>query len=222
MQISTRCWSRSPATIRRVTRAYAYRLREQIQELRREQRPEDFDDATRPAELKQADWPGLVQACRDALVGEAKDLRIACHLVEGLVKTEGFAGLRDGLALIGQMIDECWDRLNPRDHDGDLASAAELLANMLDDSHRGIRFPISVRLIPLVWLPGGTATAGRAGNSSARCRDPDAAGQRRQVPGGRHRRSASASRWPRSTNAWKNSTWLLPLLESGWERRPPR
>lgn len=136
--------------------AYAYRLGDQVRELRREERPDDYDDATRPAQLKRADWPGIVQLCRDALVGEAKDLRIACHLVEALVKTEGFVGLRDGLCLVGRLVDECWDRLLPPIDDGDLSQRGEPLANMLDDPDRGVCFPNAVRSVPLF----GTAERG--------------------------------------------------------------
>lgn len=131
-------------------RAYAHGLRDQLTELRRVERAEDFDDATRPVELKHADWKGVVRTASEALTTSTKDLRVICHLVEAVTRLHGFAGLHEGLALLRQTIDQCWDRLNPRIDDGDLDSRAAPLANMLDDSHRGICFPLTVQMIPLV------------------------------------------------------------------------
>ena len=131
-------------------RAYAHGLRDQLTELRREERAEDFDDATRPVELKHADWKGVVRTASEALTNSTKDLRVICHLIEAATKLHGFAGLHEGLILLRQTIDQCWDRLNPRIDDGDLDSRAAPLANMLDDSHRGICFPLTVQMIPLI------------------------------------------------------------------------
>ena len=131
-------------------RAYVRSLREQFEALRQEERPEDFDDATRPAVLKKPDWPKLKQVAQDALRDTAKDVRVACHLLEALAKCDGFAGVCDGLVLLQRLLDECWDRLIPEIEDGDLDSRAAPLANMLDDPDRGLRFPTSVRFIPLL------------------------------------------------------------------------
>lgn len=131
-------------------RAYAHGLRDQLIELRREERADDFDDATRPVELKRADWKGAVRLASEALTDTTKDLRVICHLIEAATKLYGFAGLHEGLSLLRQAVDQCWDRLTPRIDDGDLDSRAAPLANMLDDSHRGICFPLTVQMIPLI------------------------------------------------------------------------
>ncbi len=131
-------------------RAYAHGLRDQLTELRREERADDFDDVTRPVELKHAEWKGIIRLASESLATSTKDLRVACHLIEAASKLQGFAGMHEGLSLLRQMVDQCWDRLNPRIDDGDLDSRAAPLANMLDDSHRGICFPLTVQMIPLV------------------------------------------------------------------------
>lgn len=137
-------------------RAYVYRLREQLAELRRQEEPEDFDDLTRPADLKQADWPGVVALCEEALATETKDLRIAVHLLEGLAHTQGFAGVARGFELLQRLLDEAWDRLNPPlDSDG-VDERAAPLANMLDDPDHGLRFPLTIRAIPLIGGLGYT------------------------------------------------------------------
>ena len=130
-------------------RAYLFTIRAALEELRQEDRPEDFDEATRPAVLRRADWPGVVRLSSEALRETTKDVRIACHLLEGLVKVHGFAGLRDGLVVLRRLIDECWDRLVPEIDDGDLESRAAPIANLLDDAERGMRFPTSIRRVPL-------------------------------------------------------------------------
>lgn len=129
--------------------AYRYYLRDQISELRREEVATDFDDATRPAQLKRADWPAVIRLCEETLQSKAKDLRVACHLLEALVKQRGFAGLRDGLALIVRLLDECWDGLLPPLENGDAEERAVMLQNLLDDPDRGVLFPNVVRRAPL-------------------------------------------------------------------------
>lgn len=136
--------------------AYAYYLRREIEELRREELPEDFDDATRPPELKRADWNAVIERSTKALCEEAKDLRIACHLIEAWARTESFTGVHRGLALLTRMVEECWDRVLPDIDDGDLDARGAPLANMLDDPMRGIRFPNTVRQLPL-FSSGKTA-----------------------------------------------------------------
>ncbi len=131
-------------------RAYAHRLHEQLDEMRREDDPTDYDEATRPAEWKRADWPGLLEKAEEALKSETKDLRVACHLVEALVRLEGLCGLRQGLELLRRMSQECWDRLNPPLEDSDTDSRAAPLANMLDDPVRGLCFPNLVRSLPIL------------------------------------------------------------------------
>ena len=135
--------------------AYQYYLREQINELRREELPSDFDDATRPAQLKRADWEAVARLCEETLQTKAKDLRVVCHLLEALVKLRGFAGLRDGLTLLVRMLDECWSALLPPLDNGDSEERAVMLENLLDDPDRGVLFPHVVRNAPLF----GTAEA---------------------------------------------------------------
>ncbi len=133
-------------------RAYVHGLRDQLLELRREERAEDFDDAMRPAELKRADWEGVVRTACEALQNSTKDLRVVCHLIEAETKLNGFQGLRIGLRLLRRLIEECWDHLNPSIADGDLEARAAPLANMLDDPQRGICFPLTVQMVPLIGI----------------------------------------------------------------------
>lgn len=129
--------------------AYPYRLREQLIDLRQEERADDFDDATRPDQLKRSDFAGIVRIATSALTEQTKDVRLACHLIEALTRTRGFAGLRDGLNLLKRLLSECWDRLEPAIDDGDLEARSSPIANLLDDPDRGFCFPNTVRLTPI-------------------------------------------------------------------------
>jgi len=131
-------------------RAYAHRLRDELHELRREDDPADYDEATRPAQWKHADWNGVIDVARQALICESKDLRIACHLAEALVQSEGLEGLRQSLELLQRMAEACWERLNPPLDPEDPDTRAAPLANMLDDPVRGLCFPNLIRSVPIL------------------------------------------------------------------------
>ncbi len=130
--------------------AYRRELRDRFGELRREERAEDFDDANRPQQLKRADWEATVAEAVEALTERTKDLRVACHLLEGLTRTDGFAGLAAGLDLLARLVEQCWDRLNPPLDPEDPEVRSDPLANMLDDPSRGVMFPETVRSISLL------------------------------------------------------------------------
>ncbi|MFI4874921.1 MAG: type VI secretion system ImpA family N-terminal domain-containing protein, partial [Blastopirellula sp. JB062] len=93
--------------------AYSHRLHDQFRELRREEDADDFDDVTRPPVLKQADWAGIVELARNSLLHESKDLRVVCHLIEGLARTEGIHGVAAGFELLKSLIEQRWETLNP-------------------------------------------------------------------------------------------------------------
>src|SRR5262249_1362123 len=84
--------------------------------------------------------------------------RPAVRLTEALVRQNyrdeirGYAGLRDGLQLVRQLIDQCWERLLPASGADDTPEevlelrAADL--NWLDDAARGPLFPNNVKMVP--------------------------------------------------------------------------
>ncbi|TWT36533.1 hypothetical protein KOR34_14390 [Posidoniimonas corsicana] len=129
---------------------FAMTLAPMLRELRREESADAFDDATRPTQLKRADWKGIVSECEQALAGHAKDLRTACHLAEARAHTDGLGGLREGLELIARLADECWDRVAPAAGDDPAETRGTPLRNLLDDPHRGLCFPNQVRTLPLI------------------------------------------------------------------------
>jgi type VI secretion system protein ImpA len=59
-----------------------------------------------------AEWRKVFQLTQDSLLRESKDLEVACWLVEALVRARGFAGLRDGFALLSRLVDKYWETLH--------------------------------------------------------------------------------------------------------------
>lgn len=59
------------------------------------------------------EWYDVIDAATDVLAGHAKDIEIAAWMVEGLVRRDGLAGLRDGLAVIGGIVSAYWDQSFP-------------------------------------------------------------------------------------------------------------
>src|SRR5262249_11153035 len=68
---------------------------------------------------------------------------------EALSKTQGFAGLRDGLRLMRLLVEKCWDRLQPAIVEGDDLEGRAAPFVWLNDEDRGALFPTTVRSIPL-------------------------------------------------------------------------
>jgi type VI secretion system ImpA family protein len=70
-------------------------------------------------ERKTANYALEVKLAQDALATTSKDLQLAAYLTEGLLQTEGFAGLRQGLNLTYRLLTEFWDTVYPIIEDGD-------------------------------------------------------------------------------------------------------
>jgi type VI secretion system protein ImpA len=92
---------------------------------------------------KTADWPLVIRLAGDTLATRSKDLQLAVWLTEALVHREGFGGLRSGLDLIRDMLDQFWDHLHPELEDDD----AEMRAAPL--SWMGMKLDLPVRMVPL-------------------------------------------------------------------------
>lgn len=116
---------------------------EQIKAARRE-----GDRDVLGAEGEAADWPAVLDLTTAALATRSKDLMLAAWLTEALTARHGFAGFRDGLQLVRQLLEQFWDGLYPRVDDGDLEPRAAPLV-WLTDADRGARLPNRLRDVPL-------------------------------------------------------------------------
>ncbi|WP_151634774.1 type VI secretion system protein TssA [Noviherbaspirillum aerium] len=91
---------------------------DRIHEARREDDP-TLDYGEWESALKQADWKAVVTECQALLGAKTKDMRVAAWLTEGLIKTEGFAGLRRGLEINIGLLEKFGAHIHPRGEDGD-------------------------------------------------------------------------------------------------------
>ncbi len=91
---------------------------DKIKEARREE-----DDAAQgdwKRERKLADWPVVIKTAGETIATKSKDLQLAAWLTEALLKTQGIAGLKEGLDLLKGLTETFWDTLYPEIEDDDL------------------------------------------------------------------------------------------------------
>lgn len=110
---------------------------------------QQYGDTVIPAE--EPDW-SAVKKQAEALLGRSKDLRAAVYLARALVRTDGLAGLAEGLALVQGLLERYWEGLHPRldpEDDNDPTLRVNCLAS-LRDPEATLR---AVREAPLVASP---------------------------------------------------------------------
>ena len=72
---------------------------------------------------KPPDWDRVVTLAKETIATKSKDLWIAAWLIEGLCRTDGFAGLRDGFCVTRELCERYWGSIHPRS-DSDPADAS--------------------------------------------------------------------------------------------------
>ncbi len=68
-------------------------------------------DEVKPA--KEADWKEVKKTSLE-LFGKSRDLRVAMILAAALLKEDGLAGFREGVALIKGFIEQLWEQFYPK------------------------------------------------------------------------------------------------------------
>lgn len=82
-------------------------------------------------------WHALSDVCESILTKHSKDLEIACWYLEALVRIEGFQGLRDGMALIKELISEFWEGLYPEPDEDGIETKIAPLSGLNGESSEG-------------------------------------------------------------------------------------
>ena len=104
------------------------------------------------------DWNEVLQSCL-ALIQRSRDLRVGVPLSLALLMTEGLSGLRDGIALLRQLIELHWEgvypKLDPEDNNDPLQRMNGLsgIAAPLGAAGDPMRFVERLRLMPLANSP---------------------------------------------------------------------
>ena len=79
-------------------------------------------------ELKVADFGRVLDLAIPAITTRSKDLQIAAWLSEALIKSYGFAGLRDSIKLLAGLQSQFWETLHPEIDEGDMEGRANAIA----------------------------------------------------------------------------------------------
>ncbi|MCB1886434.1 MAG: type VI secretion system protein TssA [Rhodocyclaceae bacterium] len=93
---------------------------------------QQYGDTLVPAE--EPAWP-QVRRIGEELLARSKDLRIATLLLQALVSTEGFSGLKPGCDILVGLIERYWDQVHPQldpDDDNDPIMRMNALAPVAD------------------------------------------------------------------------------------------
>jgi type VI secretion system protein ImpA len=110
---------------------------DEIREARRED--DNLPQGAWQQERKVADFRLVIREATELLRNKSKDLQIAAWLTDGLLRTDGFAGLLYGLTLCRGLLEGFWDTVYPEIDDGDLelrAAPLGWLGIALDDPVR--------------------------------------------------------------------------------------
>lgn len=103
-----------------------YRLKDLRSAARAAERRADSGDEAGAA----AEWRQVIDLSQQALTKQSKDLEIAAWLVEGLVRTHGFGGLRDGFELLDALIETFSDKLHSLHDEEGIATFVAPLAGL--------------------------------------------------------------------------------------------
>src|SRR5262249_9519624 len=83
------------------------------------------------------DWKPVVNSATKALIESTKDLELTAYLIEGLCRTQGVAGLRDGFQLARGFVENFWDGIYPLPDEDGLATTLGPLAGLNGDDAEG-------------------------------------------------------------------------------------
>ena len=129
----------------------------------------DHTDPKNPTVTKRADWGWVVRTGSKLLREQSKDLELAVIVVEAVTRGEaekwpqgaaksepvtGFAALADGFALLRGLVERCWPAMHPADDPDDPEVRASPF-NWLNDTRSKVRFPTTLRGLPLIAGPHG-------------------------------------------------------------------
>lgn len=91
------------------------------------------------------DWADVKRQAL-ALATEGKDIRVAVHLTAALLRTDGWAGFSEGLALLHGYLEQYWEDVYPLVEEGDPYFRVNALFNLCDTQ----RFVNALRRTPVV------------------------------------------------------------------------
>jgi len=117
---------------------------DKIQQVRRTERSQFEEGDGRPP-----DYRAVVRLASETLMTRSKDLQAAVWLADALARTDGFAGVRDGLHVLRALHETYWELFHPVIEDGDLGMRANRLAWLNESGESRDSLAVAIALIPL-------------------------------------------------------------------------
>src|SRR5260221_1927157 len=111
---------------------------------------QEFGDTIVPAE--EPDWAEVRRLALD-LCKRTRDLRVFDYLARASVRTHGYAGLNDALALVRRSLERYWDSVHPQldpDDDNDPTTRVNIIGSLCDAQ----TMLLGIRQAPLVQSRG--------------------------------------------------------------------
>jgi type VI secretion system protein ImpA len=115
---------------------------EKIKEARRED--DNLNQGAWQRERKTADHALVIKLTQETIAKRSKDLELCVWLTEALLKSQGFAGLKEGLAASRELLEKYWETFFPEIEDGDVEFRSGILGAI------GTRLELPTRMTPLV------------------------------------------------------------------------
>jgi type VI secretion system protein ImpA len=94
------------------------------------------------------EWQPVVALARQILTERAKDLEVAAWYIEALLRTDGFAGLRDGFRLTRGLVERFWDGLFPMPDEEGLATRVYPMTGLNGEGGEGA-LVLPIRKVPI-------------------------------------------------------------------------
>jgi len=94
------------------------------------------------------EWADVFRLSEEVLAGSSKDLRVTAWMIEAMVRLQGFAGLRDGLKLFGELCSQFWDDIHPRPDDEGVITTVAAMAGLNGEDTDG-PLVIAISRIPV-------------------------------------------------------------------------
>lgn len=116
--------------------------REEAMSLERVDKSAQSQDGTRGFVSDVTKWQLVVDEASTILRETAKDLEVCALLIEGLARTRGPAGIRDGFILTQRLVTEFWELLHPRLDPDDPDSLEDRLAGFSGLNGSGQQGPL--------------------------------------------------------------------------------
>jgi type VI secretion system protein ImpA len=110
-------------------------LRDARKAARAAERMNIFDSNSTDADEQ---WRKVLELAPKILKTQAKDLEVACWYTEALIRKAGFQGLRDGFAILQQLIERYWDGLYPQPDEEGIETRTAPIAGLNGEGAEGV------------------------------------------------------------------------------------